>query len=106
MLSFFGMIHEGLACFITIKLLMIYGFNDIQLYLATIDCLIVTIVCVILALLVTQKDDDFFKVHNDFKDGVDLGRRKKEKGREKNMKIDEKRMKGMDSRDKLIDLHN
>lgn len=88
MLSFFGIIHEGFVCFITIKLLMIYGFNDIQLYLATIDCLVVTIISVILALLVTQKDEDFFKIHNDFKDGVDLGKRKKDKEREKNMKID------------------
>ncbi len=67
---------------------MIYGFQDSQLYLATIDCLIVTIISVLLAFLVTQKEDDFFKVHNDFKDGVDLGRRKKDKEREKNMKID------------------
>jgi hypothetical protein len=105
-LSFFGIVHEGIACFITIRFLLIYGFADNRLYLASIDCLIVTLISFILALLATQKDEDFFKVHNDFKDGVDLGHRKKDKERLKNLKIDEKRLKGMDSRNKLIDVND
>lgn len=85
---------------------MIFGFTDSQLYLATIDCLVVTITAFLFALISTQKDDNFFKVHNDFKDGIDLGHRKRDKDRLKNLKIDDKRLKGMDSRDKLIDLND
>jgi hypothetical protein len=102
-LSFFGIIHEGFACYITIKFLMNFGFSDNKLYLATIDCLIITLISFILALMTTQKDEDFFKIHNDFKDGIDLGHRKKDKDL-KNYKIDENRLKGMNSRDKLIDV--
>lgn len=101
--SFFGIVHEGFACFIAIKFLLSYGFSDNKLYLATIDCLIVTIISFLLALIATQKDDNFFKVHNDFKNGVDLGYRKKVRD-VKNFKIDEDRLKGMNSRDKLIDV--
>jgi hypothetical protein len=85
---------------------MLFGLGDNKLYLATIDCLIVTLVSFILALLATKKEEDFFKVHNDFKNGVDLGYRKKDKDRLKNLKIDEKRLKGMDSRDKLIGIND
>jgi hypothetical protein len=105
-LSFFGVVHEGIVSYITIKFLMIFGFTDSQLYLATIDCLVVTIAAFLFALISTQKDDNFFKVHNDFKDGIDLGHRKKDKDRLKNLKIDDKRLKGMDSRDKLIDIND
>lgn len=105
MLSFFGIVHEGFAVYITVKLLMSFGLNDNKLYFAIIDCLIITLASFILALLATQKDEDFFKIHNDFKDGVDLGHRKKDKDRLKNLKIVEKRLKGMDSRDKLVDIN-
>jgi hypothetical protein len=86
-LSFFGIIHEGFACFITIKFLLIFGFSDNKLYLATIDCLIVSLISFLLALLTMQKDEDFFKIHNDFKNGVDLGHRKKNND-VKNYKLD------------------
>jgi hypothetical protein len=66
---------------------MIFGFSDNKLYLATIDCMIVTLASFLLALLTMQKDDDFFKVHNDFKNGIDLGHRKKDKDL-KNYKLD------------------
>jgi hypothetical protein len=82
---------------------MIFGLSDNKLYLATIDCLIVTLISFLLALISTQKEEDFFKIHNEFKNGIDLGHRKKDKDA-KNFKLDEKRMKGMDSRDKLIDV--
>ena len=55
-LSFFGIVHEGFVCYITIKFLMIFGLSDNKLYLATIDCLIVTLISFLLALISTQKE--------------------------------------------------
>lgn len=83
---------------------MQYNYStDNELYIASIDCLLVTFICFIFALLTTQKENNFFKIENNFKDGVDLGHRKKDKDKLKNLKITEDRMKGMNSRDKLID---
>jgi len=73
--------------------------------MSSIDCLVVTSICFIFTLIGTQKDSDFFKVHNTYTKGIDLGHRKKNKDRLKNYKIDEKRLTGLNSRDKLVDMN-
>ena len=105
-MSVFGIAYEGLACYICYKMFNLYTFgNDLQLMMALVDALAMVIVSFVLALLTTHKDQDFFKVREESKGGVDLGRRKKDKD-PRNYKIATKRLAAMNSRDQLVDIND
>jgi hypothetical protein len=54
--SFFGVLHEGLTIYIIVNLLQTLTFSDNKnIYLAAVDCLVVTAICFILSLLSSQK---------------------------------------------------
>ena len=104
-MSVLGFGYEGVYCYIAYKMFGEYSFqNDYGLMMAVVDCLVVVIISFKLALITTQKEEDFFKIKEQNKNKVDLGRRKKAKD-PKNYKIDTKRLMGMNSRDKLVDIN-
>lgn len=62
-MSVLGFGYEGVYFYISYKMFNLYTFqNDFTLMMAVIDCLVVVVVSFILALLTTQKEDDFFKI--------------------------------------------
>ena len=62
-MSVLGFGYEGVYCYIAYKMFGEYSFqNDYGLMMAVVDCLVVVIISFILALITTQKEEDFFKI--------------------------------------------
>lgn len=110
-MSYLGIFYEGLYCYLAIKMFGDYHLsNDAHkvLVFALIDALILMVAGFLFALLNTYKDEDFFKIREEHKNGIDLGRRKKDND-PLNMKIRrDNRVANvpMNSRDKLIDIND
>ena len=59
--SFLGMLYEGLVIYVLYSIALVISYNTNRaLFFACADVAIITLVCIIFAILATRKHKDFF----------------------------------------------